>query len=1161
MSRVILTGAPRALVEALARQIRLWRRADAFGCVIVLAPRGAVATALRDELPLAMRRLRHDGACGAACGLFNVEIEALTSWAAALTRPRMLREGRSPLPRWASLAVTAYAIRSTKPHTSALAAGREGDDPRDRPNFHHAILSELINLKKAGWTPDDVVSRCGHRFRREMRAIYAEAEAILHDGRERRWADPSDSLGSAVDEVATLDEMAGVALFGFTALNDLEQALVRAMAERRTPQAAFIPYLDDAPAFALPAALVRTLEELWQVRRQAAGADTPEPPALPLVRDLFRTDRAPLHDIPAISLASAPDPVREWQDVARWVWERVRAEPDLRWSDVHVLAPNLQAVWAIARDVFADAGIPLHRMGGTPLIESDAGRSLIQFLDVAESGLARSAVMELLTTCPLPDRWLRAEDGRAIPPTEWDRIARLAGIVGGLGRGQTAEEEWLARLRRFAARIQHRIENRQADWDGEDVGESRERLELDLLSATALIGVIGELIDCRERIERAQRPGGRDGWARWVAAVREGWTQCVVFPSDDAAGGHGDALARVGTLLDEIAGYDAVVPLVPPGTCRRLLVDALTETRLPMDPSSEEGVWIGELREERYRGCRAVAITGLVDPEFPAPQQRTALALLPPEMVPCATGDGQMSELDRNVAQDRLSYAMALVSATKHVRISYPRAKTGEEEPHLPSPVFFDTLRRLVPPPEDGSGRPRAWEEKTLRAGIDGFPRGRWLVRRPIPEAVPGCVYLNVEEFELAWAGALRGTDAGREWIARLSVPAPRAAPVRFAERGLRLLAARAAGRFSGYDGWISDPALAARIRDEFRSPVPISPSKLEAYAACPFRYFARYVLRLEPLPEPVYEDMLDDRTSGSLLHALLARFFRALKAGRQPLGAIPPKECRARFSEVADAYRAALAASPDIPAPIVWEAQWATICRRAWRAVEAAMKEAHRWEPRYMELGLGVQSDRVEPESSAAAIVIDLPDHGRVALRGIIDRVDFGADGTSARIVDYKWGRAPTGLLPRLDAGRQVQLVVYAKGLADYLVQAGDPRQVVEASYHYLREPMPASATPADRSWPLKPAAPEGLDLATEQLCAVLDVMLAGIRDGIFAPVPHAEPSRQHSECSRCEVAPACGSPIDLAGRWEGLLGAEKLLRLRTLRERNLREADDGAR
>ena len=1143
MSRLITTGIPPALTRALARQVRTWRQADPFGEVVVLVPDSRLAGILRDELPLEMHRA--SGAVAAVgekkTGVFNVRIVTLTSWAREIARPRLLAEGRRLLPRYAALAVAAEAINRTKNLTTAFHPGGGADDPRDRPNFHCAVLTELINLKKAGRTPEVLRQKEGERFARELAAIYEASETLLREG---SWADLSDIIAYAAQEVETREPLAnavGVALFGFMEVNALEERLIRALAAKPVDEAAFVPWVADTPAFALTTSLVEMLGDLWQTEPIAAKPECGEAvPARELVGDLFRTDRDAIHPGSVFSFASAPDRVQEWLDAARWVWQRMAEDRTLRFSDIHVIAPNLREVRTLARDMFAQAGIPLYEAQGTTLLESEAGRSLVQLLDTIDSGMTRSTVLELVTTCPLRAEWTESAKG-TVPPTEWDRITRLAGIVGGVGAGRTVRSEWLDRLKRHAELLARRIEQHRPGFEEEGPQESREQMETDLAYTEALFRLIDALDDIRTTVARTTLTR-TPRWEEWISAVREGWRRLFSFSPEEQ-----QVRVQIEATLDEIGDYDGVAPLAPSGTRRRILSDALSEKSVPPEKRNEAGVWISDFAAAGYRRSRITIITGLADPEFPRTQPRSALTPFDIQKVEYHTTDRSIA-IDRSIAEDYAHYAMALSAARERLRLSYPRREPGKDTQRLPSSAFLDTFKRIVEPLRDPAGQPLPWEERTLHTAL--IARGEWLLKQPIPEPKPEIVWLNEDEFDLAWAGRLRDTSRGERWVTALS---------RFSGPGLKLARARLAERVSSCDGWVDDPSLFGLFRKQVEPTHPISPSRLEAYATCPFRFFVQYVLRVQPLPEPTYELTLDSRTFGSLLHRFLARFFRRLRdEGALPLDSLPHEEYRRRFDEFAAHYRSEVAVRMDVPAPVVWNAQWETLCTRAWRAVEAALAEAALWEPRYMELGLGIAESSLEGGSSPEPITMKLADYGEVALRGVVDRVDFSRDGASARIIDYKSGRPPkkNAKAGYTDAGRRVQLLVYAHGLSEWLRRAEETRKVAQVGYHYLRNPVPESAQPGDKEWSLETLDAAALDAAIEELHRALGVVLDGIRRGAFPPVPEVVPNGRSASCRYCDVAPACGSLTDLAGRWRAFTQDERIAPLRSLRGG---EEDDG--
>ena len=81
---------------------------------------------------------------------------------------------------------------------------------------------------------------------------------------------------------------------------------------------------------------------------------------------------------------------------------------------------------------------------------------------------------------------------------------------------------------------------------------------------------------------------------------------------------------------------------------------------------------------------------------------------------------------------------------------------------------------------------------------------------------------------------------------------------------------------FGVYDGMLSQPAILEKLPQKFGPKKTFSPTALEDYVACPFRFFLESVLRLEELDEPVEE--VEASLRGSAFHRALARFHRELR-------------------------------------------------------------------------------------------------------------------------------------------------------------------------------------------------------------------------------------------------------------------------------------------
>ena len=77
---------------------------------------------------------------------------------------------------------------------------------------------------------------------------------------------------------------------------------------------------------------------------------------------------------------------------------------------------------------------------------------------------------------------------------------------------------------------------------------------------------------------------------------------------------------------------------------------------------------------------------------------------------------------------------------------------------------------------------------------------------------------------------------------------------------------------FSEYEGMLQNGAAISEVGRTFDANYRFSPSQLETYIGCPFQFFSKYVLRLEPV---VDRDELDEDLTerGSRIHDILENF------------------------------------------------------------------------------------------------------------------------------------------------------------------------------------------------------------------------------------------------------------------------------------------------
>ncbi len=316
----------------------------------------------------------------------------------------------------------------------------------------------------------------------------------------------------------------------------------------------------------------------------------------------------------------------------------------------------------------------------------------------------------------------------------------------------------------------------------------------------------------------------------------------------------------------------------------------------------------------------------------------------------------------------------------------------------------------------------------------------------------------------------------------------------------------------------LDDRSAVTRIANDFGPDRPaFSPSQLESLAFCPFQFFQRYVLHLEPTED---RDELDDdyAARGSLIHSALENLYLAIHAGEIVIdGAAVQAEAilgplLAQITQLIDG----------LPNP-------ATRVEAGLRRIETervrrvAIRYARQHESyvtsRY---GPGAVPHLVEAdfgkggENGLPALTIgEAPD--LVRIQGLIDRVDVieRPDGLFFRVIDYKTGHAPSS--SDLKAGTALQLPLYALAVEQILL-AGIGGRPLDAGYWALRKdgykPLATMATLTDGM--VQPA--ESWDAVRTGIEQFVQSIVAHLRAGRFPVAPRV------ADCTRtCDYRVVC--------------------------------------
>ncbi len=385
----------------------------------------------------------------------------------------------------------------------------------------------------------------------------------------------------------------------------------------------------------------------------------------------------------------------------------------------------------------------------------------------------------------------------------------------------------------------------------------------------------------------------------------------------------------------------------------------------------------------RQKEYRVVFVAGLLEKHFPVQiKEDPILSDWERELFKGGDDDRLLSLRLERQSLERYLFYLAVTRAGERLYLTYPRLDLEGQE-SLPS-YYVDEVQALFAEPLE------------IR---------RQVLARPYPEIYDA---LDERELEIALMGELWNpfeTPADEELILDLT----------------RALLSRPSGAkiknaFYKIEARLSDTRIAEK--DFFRT-LRTSPTKLEEYGKCPYRYFANRVLCLK---DP--EEEVNLRLKGTILHQVLERFFIHWKD--HPGAFVQATKIREFLVEQ---LAEALAEHP-----LIFEKKYQLeLDREGLREYlerfipgEIERLETSSLKPRYCELLFGIP----EPGSFPALV---LEDEGRkISISGKIDRVDVDLGGRYGLVIDYK--TASQFKKGNLDLGIALQLPIYLGVIEKYL-------------------------------------------------------------------------------------------------------------------------------
>jgi ATP-dependent helicase/DNAse subunit B len=365
--------------------------------------------------------------------------------------------------------------------------------------------------------------------------------------------------------------------------------------------------------------------------------------------------------------------------------------------------------------------------------------------------------------------------------------------------------------------------------------------------------------------------------------------------------------------------------------------------------------------------------------------------------------------------------------------------------------------------------------------------------------------------------------QAARDWNA--DGPAPPLAPELLDNLHRAAMVSQSRFRsqdFGAFDGYLRHKAVAAELSKRFDPKKVLSPTALETYVACPFRFMLEHVLRLEPLEDPSEE--VEKTRRGAAFHRALARFHEQhtrLNLALLDDSELPEDLTEKLIAEIDRAIEEYAFRAPSKATAELWRLEGIRLKRAAnryrghWNEFRKPWREKNFTpKPFRFEADFGVPGEKVDEALTISVGGID------VRIGGRIDRVDVAdLEGTQGFwVIDYKTGRASNYQASQVERFEKLQLPLYALAVERVLLK-DRPARPLGLAYWLVTDSGPKGMLPSGKrsvlSWFSDPAKWERFRTQLEMWVSTL---VRHIRGGDFPLSPRSE------FCTdTCDFGPVC--------------------------------------
>jgi len=944
------------LEDELAQAVKTLRQSDPLSPLVVIVPNRALVRHLQEELA------RKNGS------VVNVRVLTLHQYLLEFTEEKWIREETRLLPE----SIVPWVLRE-----NAKKIRPKGGGPFmavvKTPGFPKTLRATLSELRQGGFAAKELAESAKAigkaRNRKRLAEKLAEFTALLDENRQwkakNRWKDREDLYEDAL----TLPPPAAyVWTYGFYDASTLQQKVLQHLCSKQD-SFWFIPY-EKHPAFEYAKQFVEWAKMLGTVnktREFKSGKGT----ALGRLQDqLFQPDEATASSFKApvnfeesdVKILLCPGEPREIREVVRAVTEEAERRKT-QFSQCGLILRQFETYRRMIAPAFDGQGVKLAKYPSVYLMETPEAKAFLLLLECFQLEFPREALMDLLA-CPNlePEGFeVKEEDWN---PHLWDQASKEAGIVEGEGT-------WMDRLKDYA-----KPRSGKDAWEEGDLPTEESRSLLAFRTK-----VLQTLFDARYRFEKEKN---------WIGKT------AVLFDLAEKIFVKSDAKEELKTLRRGMEILSKESFKVDEDELEALLSELMDEVKIPWKAPEAGGVEVSDLMQARGVPFDVLILPGLVEQGFPRVPRPDPLLLdeerrILNERYP---GRAKVPEKAEGRLEEKLLFLLAVRSARQCVILTASHLHPGTGAPRVPSGYLHETLRAVT------------GERQTKWDGDSPYIR-----KVAVSDWVRDGGETRVDDLEEVLS---------RFQEAREGNPLPAqayAAQKPFFDEARKLLKERQGSRkFTPYDGVFQDPAAVEKLRQDYSLKAKtLSASRLETYAACPLRYFYRYVLGLQVHPEPERVFQLDPAEKGNLMHSILEETLARGKKEGWLKDRDGEKAAQALAEETQKAFQQ-FEKEGVTGSQALWQWSQFSLSRDLQRALRKVLADEE-WTPVDFEKAFGREG---QPEVS-----FETP-AGTFRLEGFMDRVDVSADGKHLRVVDYKSGSKEGFKNDSVKEGTKIQMPLY---------------------------------------------------------------------------------------------------------------------------------------